>query len=320
MSGKQRNWLERGQRNKIILLGAGTKGGSGKSLQLGNIFTWYGYKYNLVPKVWDCDSMQTLTRMMGAQSLFGLSEEIPLQWVLGEVLQDQEHSVFILDSPASSENQVRRAFSKVDAEALYLEGVHIVLVASITKEEETVTKVLPWVDMLRGKCSHLFVRNWVTETEPRDVPMVEGDNLLIEQGHYTPPELLRFVQDRQQPLHAAVFPYLRTFRRPFVEAKRNGSTTALPEWNAIRDRLWADYPAEICNGSNFMPAAMVLDEFYNQLDSVADDLLPAEFQGRAPGTFALMDLRGKNHAPAVALGGWGVGLTVVSGSRTNGAA
>ena len=148
MSKRQRNWLERSERNKIMLLGAGTKGGSGKSLKLANIFTWYQYKFSLVPKVWDCDSMQTLTRMIGAQSLFGLSDEIPLQWVLGEVLEDREHSVFILDTPASSEAQVRKAFSKVDSEALYLEGVHIVLVASITKEEETVSKVVPWVDML----------------------------------------------------------------------------------------------------------------------------------------------------------------------------
>ena len=192
MSKKHRNWLERGERNKIILLGAGTKGGSGKSLKLANIFTWYQYKFGLVPKVWDCDSMQTLTRMIGAQSLFGVSDEIPLQWVLAEVLQDDEHSVFILDTAASSQSEVRKAFAKVDAEALYLDGVHIVLVASITKEEETVSKVLPWVDMLNASSSYLFVRNWVTEIEPRAVPIVQGESFAIEQGHYSPPELLQF--------------------------------------------------------------------------------------------------------------------------------
>ena len=315
MSKRQRNWLERSERNKIMLLGAGTKGGSGKSLKLANIFTWYQYKFNLVPKVWDCDSMQTLTRMIGAQSLFGLSDEIPLQWVLGEVLEDREHSVFILDTPASSEAQVRKAFSKVDSEALYLEGVHIVLVASITKEEETVSKVVPWVDMLHENCSFLFVRNWVTETEPRAVPMVDGESFTIEQGHYSPPELLQFVQDIEQPLHAAVFPYLRSFRRPFIEAKRKGSATALDEWNAIRDRLWANYPPRIRNGSNFMPAAMVLDEFYTQLDSIADDLLPADFQGRGPGTFSV-DFP---VSTGVVRGGWGdgEGIRVVDGSKVN---
>ena len=30
---------------------------------------------------------------------------------------------------------------------------------------------------------------------------------------------------------------------------------------------------------------MVLDEFYNQLDEIADDLLPIEFQGHPPGSF-----------------------------------
>ena len=86
MQTRQGNWLERRERLKLILLGGGTKGGTGKSLGLGNIFTWYGYKYHLVPRVFDCDSMQTLTRMIGAESLFSGSEEIPLQWVLGEVL------------------------------------------------------------------------------------------------------------------------------------------------------------------------------------------------------------------------------------------
>jgi hypothetical protein len=285
MSKKHRNWLERGERNKIILLGAGTKGGSGKSLKLANIFTWYQYKFGVVPKVWDCDSMQTLTRMIGAQSLFGVSDEIPLQWVLAEVLQDDEHSVFILDTAASSQSEVRKAFAKVDAEALYLDGVHIVLVASITKEEETVSKVLPWVDMLNASSSYLFVRNWVTEIEPRAVPIVQGESFAIEQGHYSPPELLQFIYDSQQPLHTAVFPYLRSFRRPFIDAKRKGSATALAEWNAIRDRLWADFPPRLRNGSIFMPAAMILDEFYNQLGEIADDLLPIEFQGRPPGSF-----------------------------------
>ena len=210
-----------------------------------------------------------------------------IEWVLGEVLQDDEHSIFILDTAASSESQVRKAFEKVDSEALYLEGVHIVLVASITKEEETVSKIFPWTLMLDDSASYLFVRNWVTEVEPRAVPIVEGESFVIEQGHYGPPELLEFIYETQQPLHTAVFPYLRSFRRPFIDAKRKESTTALTEWNAIRDRLWADSPPHLRNGSIFMPAAMTLDEFYNQLDGIADDLLPIEFLGRAPGSFAV---------------------------------
>jgi hypothetical protein len=306
MSKKHRNWLERGERNKIILLGAGTKGGSGKSLKLANIFTWYQYKFGVVPKAWDCDSMQTLTRMIGAQSLFGLSDEIPLQWVLGEVLQDNEHSVFILDTAASSESQVRKAFAKVDSEALYLDGVHIVLVASITKEEETVSKIFPWVEMLKGAASYLFVRNWVTEIEPRSVPVVDGESFAVEQGHYGPPELLKFIYDTQQPLHTALFPYLPSFRRPFIDAKRRGSASALAEWNAVRDRLWEDFPPHLCNGSIFMPSAMVLDQFYNQLDAVADGLLPIDLQGRATGNFAVSAGGGRRN------GSEGSGLHLVS--------
>ena len=63
--------------------------------------------------------------------------------------------------------------------------------------------------------------------------------------------------------------------------------TALPEWLAIRDQAWAKYPDELRNESNFMPGAMVLDKFYDQLDLIADDLLPIAFQGRVRGTYAL---------------------------------
>ena len=300
MHTRQGNWLERCERLKLILLGGGTKGGTGKSLGLGNIFTWYGYKHHLVPRVFDCDSMQTLARMIGAESLFSGSEEIPLQWVLGEVLEDSQHSVFILDTPASSEAQVRRAFSKVDVEALYLEGVHIVLVASITKEQETVEKIMPWVEMLQGRASCLFVRNWVTEREdPREAPALEEESFTIEQRHYNPPELLRFIQNRQMTLHSGVYPYLPSFRRPYVEAKRRGSTTALNEWNTLRNAWWQGFDPAIRNGSNFMPSAMALDLFYEELDSIAENLLPAAFQGRAPGLFPLTDLRKADRATAL---------------------
>ena len=131
----------------------------------------------------------------GAPPAHVLKVVFVIEWVLGEVLQDDEHSIFILDTAASSESQVRKAFEKVDSEALYLEGVHIVLVASITKEEETVSKIFPWTLMLDDSASYLFVRNWVTEVEPRAVPIVEGESFVIEQGHYGPPELLEFIYE-----------------------------------------------------------------------------------------------------------------------------
>jgi len=291
MDANRENWLEREDRLKIVLLGAGTKGGSGKSLGLGNFCTWYGYKHNLIPKVWDCDRMQTLTHMIGAQSIFSSSEGIPLQWVMGEVLRDEEHSVFILDTPASSEDQVREAFLKLDLESLNLHGIHVVLVALITKDDETVSKLMPWMSFLGGGFSTLLVRNWITPTEPLPFPFgAKEDVLCVEQGHYEPPELLRLIYDMREPLHMALFPYLRSFKRRFMEAKKKGSKTALPEWIAIRDRAWANYPPEIRNESNFMPGAMVLDKFYDQLDLVADELLPANFQGRCPGTFPLPDV------------------------------
>ena len=293
---KTQYWLAPDERLKMLLLGAGTKGGGGKSLGLANIYTWYGYKFNLLPRAWDCDRMESLANTIGAQSIFHLGAGgIPLQNVLGEVLQDERHSVFMMDTPASSEDQVRETFRKIDVEALYLHGVHIVLVASITHEEETRSKLLPWMEILDGFSSNLFVRNWVTEAEPKSFPRSpRGDDLLIEQRHYMPPELLSFMRERGQPLHSALFPYLRSFRRPFMEAKRRGSKTALLEWNAIRDRAWEDYPINMQNESNFMGSAMVLDQFYDQLDKVADHLLPAEFQGRPVGTFALPEMRRPN--------------------------
>ena len=291
MNSKSENWLERRDRLKIVLLGAGTKGGSGKSSELANIYTWYRYKYDLVPKAWDFDRMQTLTRMIGAESIFSSSEGLPLQWVMGEVLKDEEHSVFILDTPASSEDQVREAFARVDPESWNLHGIHVVLVASITKEDETVSKLEPWMNFLEGVSSTLFVRNWITPTEPLPFPFEASEDVLrVEQGYYEPPALLRLVSDMRQPLHTALFPYLRSFRRRLIEAKRQGSKTALPEWLAIRDQAWAKYPDELRNESNFMPGAMVLDKFYDQLDLIADDLLPVAFQGQVRGTYALAAL------------------------------
>ena len=54
-----------------------------------------------------------------------------------------------------------------------------------------------------------------------------------------------------------------------------------------------------------MPAAMTLDEFSNQLDGIDDDLLPIEFLGRAPGSFAVSAgvERGKPTACAKLSGG-----------------
>jgi hypothetical protein len=297
---KTQYWLPLEERLKVLLLGAGTKGGSGKSLILENIYAWYGYKFDLVPRAWDGDRMGTFAHSIGAESIFASGGAgIPLQNVFGEVLQDEEHSVFMIDTPASSEDQVRASFEKIDFEALYLHGVHIVLVVSITHEEETRSKVLPWMQFLKGCSSNLFVRNRVIEAEPVSLPVSPSeDDLVVDQGHFTPQELVGFVRGREEPLHKALLPYLRSFRRPFMEAKRRGSRTALGEWNAIRDKVWADYPAGMRNESNFMPGAMVLDRFYDQLDAFADRLLPADFQGRLPGTFELAERLGREGAVA----------------------
>ena len=181
---------------------------------------------------------------------------------------------------------MRRAFSKVDVEALYLEGVHIVLVASITKEQETVEKIMPWVEMLQGRASCLFVRNWVTEREdPREAPTLDEESFTIEQRHYNPPELLRFIQNRQMTLHSGVYPYLPSFRRPYVEAKRRGSTTALNEWNTLRNAWWQGFDPAIRNGSNFMPSAMALDRFTRSWIRLLKICCRQLFRGARPGCF-----------------------------------
>jgi hypothetical protein len=194
-------------------------------------------------------------------------------------------------TPASSQDQVGAALGKLNPQALLLHGIHVILVASITREEETISKLFPWMDLFEGRSSTLLVRNWVTPSEPLAFPFEAGEAILrVEQGLYEPPQLLKLISNVGQPLHGALYPYLRSFMRRFLEAKKAGSKTALQEWKGVRDAAWANYGVEMRNESNFMAAAMVLDEFYDQLDLMADDLLPAAFQGRLPGTFALPDV------------------------------
>ena len=297
MKSQRKNILHKDTREKMLLVGAGTKGGSGKSTLLANLYTWYGYRFNVVPKVWDLDRMQTLTQMLGASSIFDLRKgSMPIQEVLGSIFEDSDHSVFILDTPASSEDQVRDAFGEIDPEALYMYGVHVVLVASITKEEETVSKLFPWVDLLEGVSTNLFVRNWIMDertagSSPRDFPFLGTEDIQLEQGFYRPQKLLALLQATHQPLHEAVWPYLASFREPYLEAVRNGSKDARGQWKAIRDQVVSRYSPELQNDSIFMPAAMTLDKFYSQLDKVADELLPSGLQGQKPGVYQLKEIK-----------------------------
>jgi hypothetical protein len=61
-----------------------------------------------------------------------------------------------------------------------------------------------------------------------------------------------------------------------------------------------------------MPAAMVLDRFYGELDLIADDLLRAALQGRSPGLFPVVDLRKKGEVVPIDDAGRGADFTVVS--------
>lgn len=307
MKSQQRNILEKETREKVLLVGAGTKGGSGKSTLLANLYTWYGYRWNLVPKVWDLDRMQSLTQVLGASSIFDLGKgAMPIQEVLGSIFEEKDHSVFILDTPASSEDQVREAFGQIDPEALYMYGVHVVLVASITKEEETVSKLFPWVELLEGVSTNLLVRNWIMDEKtpgsaPRAFPFLGADDIQLEQGFYKPQKLLALLQSYHQPLHEGVWPYLPSFRARYLQALKNGSSSAREDWKAIRNEVVSRYTVEMQNDSIFMPAAMTLDKLYSQLDKVASELLPASVQGQAPGTYPLKKIQREVSADAAEL-------------------
>jgi hypothetical protein len=274
-------------RRKVFVIGAGVKGGTGKTLTMTNIYSWYGYRFGVRARAWDLDRNQSFNAVVGAEWIFD-EGQMRIEDVVGAALGDGDNEVFVADMPASSEDAVRDALRKVDLKALRLEGVHVVLVASVTWDRQTLEKLQPWLRFFGRGASVLLVRNWCDE-EPAPLK-VEGrgeNEFVLEQGFYGPPETLLLLSEKKLPFHPAVFPYLSSYAEPYVRAMDRGLEEVVARMRKIRAEALGRYVGRMRNPVKFMWGAKVLDQFYYELDRVRGELLPASMQALEPGRHLL---------------------------------
>lgn len=274
-----------GARRKVFLIGAGVKGGTGKTFTMSNIYSWFGYRFDTRPRAWDLDRNQSFNSVVGAKWIFD-ENQMRMEDVVGELLADGDNEIFMADMPASSEDAVRAALERVDLGALYFEGVHVVLVASVTWDKQTIDKLHPWLKFFGHGASVLFVRNWRdAEPGPLGVGKLVENQLVIEQQFYGPPETLAMLGQQKLPFHPVVYPYMQSFAEPYAEAVRKGLEDALARMRKIRSEAVERHMGRMRNPVKYMWGAKALDQFYGELDRVRSELVPASLLDRHPGRY-----------------------------------
>ena len=132
---------------KILIINAGLKGGTGKTSQLALIHFWYQSKYGINPRCFDLDPGGTFSSLVGAQWPYSKDSTEPsyeMEGIVSSILTDEENSVFLVDLPSSSADKAKDTFLNIPWHELEFADVNVVLLGNLTADTETMPLWKSW--------------------------------------------------------------------------------------------------------------------------------------------------------------------------------
>ena len=164
---------------KVVVLVAGLKGGSGKTTTMSLIEAWYQLHAGIKPKCFDLDPGGTFRDFTAASSPYfnGKGENLSdpafsLKEIVNEVVNDYDNKVFLVDFPSSSIDRAKDTFETVNWDDLEMMGIGVVVVGNITADLECENLWNQWQHLL-ANATHLPLENKMKgDVKPGPIPFI----------------------------------------------------------------------------------------------------------------------------------------------------
>jgi MinD-like ATPase involved in chromosome partitioning or flagellar assembly len=148
-------------KNKALVIIAGTKGGTGKSLTATLIYSWLKEKGTRIAAFDGDNENSTLCRFIPEAAFVDMRQPNAIDQILGPITADTA-DVVLLDSRAGTSDEMLDWLQSIGIEAIKQElGCQITIVATVTAVMDTLEQLRRWSEMLQGTVRWLVVRNTV---------------------------------------------------------------------------------------------------------------------------------------------------------------
>ena len=146
---------------KKIIITAGTKGGTGKSLGATLIYSWLKEKKVRVTAFDGDNENSTLCRFIPEAGFVDMRQANAIDQILDPLIQDTA-DVVLMDSRAGTSDEFLEWLRSIGVEEIQKElGCAITIVVTVTSTMDTVEQLKRWTDELKNKVRWLIVRNTV---------------------------------------------------------------------------------------------------------------------------------------------------------------
>jgi len=144
---------------KSIIITAGTKGGTGKSLGATLIYSWLKEKKVRVAAFDGDNENSTLCRFIPEAGFVDMRQADAIDQILDPLIKDTA-DVVVLDSRAGTSDEFLEWLRSIGVEEIQRElGCVITIVATVTSTMDTVEQLKRWTDELTHKVRWVIVRN-----------------------------------------------------------------------------------------------------------------------------------------------------------------
>ncbi len=148
-------------KTKRLIITAGAKGGSGKSLTTALLYDWLKQK-GIRAMVFDGDpENSTLSRFIPGSGFIDMRQEAALDAILAP-LSKNEADIVLLDSRAATSEETVQWLKQIGIQAIRTElNTTITVAVMVTHSRDTLEQLRWWTDALGASVQWLIVRNLV---------------------------------------------------------------------------------------------------------------------------------------------------------------
>jgi MinD-like ATPase involved in chromosome partitioning or flagellar assembly len=146
-------------KTKSLVIVAGTKGGTGKSLTATLIYSWLKEKGTRVAAFDGDNENSTLCRFIPEAAFVDMRQPNAIDKILEPITEDTA-DIVLLDSRAGTSDEMLDWLRSIGIEAIQKElSCQITIVATVTAVMDTIEQLKRWSEELQGTVRWLVVRN-----------------------------------------------------------------------------------------------------------------------------------------------------------------
>jgi hypothetical protein len=163
-------------KSKRLIIIAGAKGGSGKSLTTTILYAWLQTQKIRTVAIDGDPSNSTLTRYLPDSRFIDMREQTAIDAILSPITAD-EAEVVMLDSRAATSDEMVQWLKQIGVQAIKTDlNTAITIVGMVTNSRDTLEQLRWWKEELKAEVQWVIVRNLVGE----QVDEYDGSNLRKE--------------------------------------------------------------------------------------------------------------------------------------------